>query len=102
MCGIINIRFVYGRADPRCRLEDERETTMSAAAECGKRKQTGHGRAGAYLFEVIEFVQRAGAVARQRRALMRLGDSALKDFGASRADAWNEAGRSWWDLPKDR
>jgi uncharacterized protein YjiS (DUF1127 family) len=40
-------------------------------------------------------------VARQRRELLRLGDSALKDFGASRADAWNEAGRPWWDLPKD-
>jgi uncharacterized protein YjiS (DUF1127 family) len=74
---------------------------MSAAAECGKGKLIGHGRASGYLFEVIEFVQRAGAVARQRRALMQLGDSALKDFGASRADAWNEADRPWWDLPKD-
>jgi uncharacterized protein YjiS (DUF1127 family) len=24
---------------------------------------------------------------------------ALKDFGASRADAWQEGGRPWWDLP---
>jgi hypothetical protein len=73
---------------------------MSAASECGKPRQSGYRRRGGYLFEVVAFVQRAGAVARQRRALLRLGDSALKDFGASRADAWNEGGRPWWDLPK--
>jgi uncharacterized protein YjiS (DUF1127 family) len=46
-------------------------------------------------------MERAGEVARQRRALLKLGDSALKDFGASRADAWNEASRPWWDLPQN-
>lgn len=59
-------------------------------------------RPGSYLFEVIAFMQRAGEVARQRRALLKLGDSDLKDFGASRADAWNEASRPWWDLPRNR
>jgi uncharacterized protein YjiS (DUF1127 family) len=72
---------------------------MSAASDCGKARQNGRGRTGGYLFEVVAFVQRAGEVARQRRALMRLGDQALKDFGASRADAWHEGGRPWWDLP---
>ena len=48
---------------------------------------------------LFRFLARAGEVARQRRALMRLGDQALKDFGASRADAWQEGGRPWWDLP---
>lgn len=74
---------------------------MRTASECGRARQNGPQRRGGYLFEVVAFVQRAGAVARQRRELLRLGDSALKDFGASRADAWNEAGRPWWDLPKD-
>jgi hypothetical protein len=74
---------------------------MYTASECGKARQNGRRRRGGYLFEVVAFVQRAGAVARQRRELLRLEDSALKDFGASRADAWNEAGRPWWDLPKD-
>jgi len=64
--------------------------------------ETARRRRGKGLFEIIAFVERAGEVARQRRALLRLGDSALKDFGASRADAWNEAARPWWDLPKDR
>ena len=72
---------------------------MSAVSDCGKGPKNGRGRPGGYLFEVVAFVQRAGEVARQRRALMRLGDQALKDFGASRADAWHEGGRPWWDLP---
>ena len=46
------------------------------------------------------FLAHASEVARQRRALMQLGDLALKDFGASRADAWQEGGRPWWDLPE--
>ena len=46
------------------------------------------------------FLAHAGEVARQRRALMQLGDQALKDFGASRADVWHEGGRPWWDLPE--
>jgi uncharacterized protein YjiS (DUF1127 family) len=49
--------------------------------------------------QLFAFIQRANRVARERRALLHLGDMALKDFGASRADAWNEAGKPWWDLP---
>lgn len=33
---------------------------------------------------------------RQRRALLALSDAMLKDIGISRADAWHEAGKSWW------
>ena len=33
---------------------------------------------------------------RQRRALLALNDELLKDIGISRADAWHEAGKSWW------
>ncbi len=36
-------------------------------------------------------------LARQRRALRRLDDHMLKDIGLSRADAWREAERSFWD-----
>ena len=56
------------------------------------------GESGA-VTRLFTFLARAGDVARQRRALMQLGDLALKDFGASRADAWQESGRPWWDLP---
>jgi uncharacterized protein YjiS (DUF1127 family) len=44
----------------------------------------------------------AFAVARERRALMALSDDALKDVGLSRADAYCEGTRSFWDLPVDR
>jgi uncharacterized protein YjiS (DUF1127 family) len=54
------------------------------------------------LTRFLAFLARASEVARQRRALMQLGDEALKDFGASRADAWQEGGRPWWDLPRER
>jgi uncharacterized protein YjiS (DUF1127 family) len=54
------------------------------------------------IFEVIAFVQRASEVARQRRQLRQLDDAALKDFGASRADAWEEGGKAWWNLPREQ
>lgn len=44
-------------------------------------------------------VSYAVAVARERRALMRLNDAELKDIGVSRADAYREGSRSLWDLP---
>jgi uncharacterized protein YjiS (DUF1127 family) len=65
-------------------------------------KLEGGQRKGFGIFEVIAFMARAGEVARQRRSLLRLDDSALKDFGASRADADNEGTKAWWDLPRDR
>ena len=36
-------------------------------------------------------------LARQRRALMRLDDTMLKDIGLSRTDALREADRPFWD-----
>ena len=40
-------------------------------------------------------------VARQRRQLLALGEGALKDIGRSRADAFREANRGFWDIPED-
>ena len=68
-------------------------------ADCD-RPAPARGRKASYVAKVAAFIDRANAVARQRRALMQLGDLALKDFGASRADAWQEGGRPWWDLPE--
>jgi uncharacterized protein YjiS (DUF1127 family) len=44
----------------------------------------------------------AFAVARERHALMALSDDTLKDIGLSRADAYREGTRPFWDLPLDR
>ena len=38
-------------------------------------------------------------LARQRRALARLDDRALKDIGVTRQDAQAEAARPLWDAP---
>ncbi len=35
---------------------------------------------------------------RQRRALARLDDRALRDIGISRADVWQEVNRPFWDV----
>lgn len=74
---------------------------MGSEARCEQDAMARRQRRGGYIFGVVAFIERASEVARQRRALLKLGDSALKDFGASRADAWHEAKRPWWDLPKN-
>lgn len=38
-------------------------------------------------------------LAEQRRQLAMLDESALKDIGLSRADAWQESERPFWDDP---
>ena len=51
----------------------------------------------AALSWVILTLLRWQELARQRRALARLGDRMLKDLGLTRADALREAGRPFWD-----
>jgi uncharacterized protein YjiS (DUF1127 family) len=47
---------------------------------------------GTLLIQLLEWQERA----RQRRLLLSLPDGALKDFGASRADAEGEGARPFW------
>ena len=42
------------------------------------------------------------AVRAERRALMALDESALKDMGFNKGQAQCEAGRTFWDVPLDR
>jgi uncharacterized protein YjiS (DUF1127 family) len=72
---------------------------MASVLETESGESSAYRRKPWHVREVFAFLARANEVARQRRALMQLGDLALKDFGASRADAWHEGGRPWWDLP---
>lgn len=44
----------------------------------------------------------AFGIAQQRHRLSQLDDAALSDMGLSRADAWAESRRPFWDLPKSR
>lgn len=61
---------------------------------------TAARRTGSGFARLFAFIVEANQVARERRALLRLGDDALKDFGASRGDALAEGERPWWDLPR--
>jgi uncharacterized protein YjiS (DUF1127 family) len=61
--------------------------------------RTLSGRTGSGFAKLFAFIARANQVARERRALAQLGDAALKDFAVSRAEAAEEAGKPWWDLP---
>jgi uncharacterized protein YjiS (DUF1127 family) len=54
------------------------------------------------LGRIFTRVELAFQVARERRQLMTLDASALKDMGVSRADADGEAQRKFWDLPSGR
>ncbi len=40
-------------------------------------------------------------VARQRRRLLTLDEKALQDIGVSSIDAYQEASRSFWDIPDE-
>ena len=54
---------------------------------------TSAGRgAGAILVGLLDWLERA----RERRQLLALGDRALQDFGASRADAAREGDKPFW------
>lgn len=56
-------------------------------------------RAGRRSGALFSFATRAVQLQRQREALRRLDDRALKDIGLSRSDAEIEASRPFWDVP---
>lgn len=53
------------------------------------------------LRQVWAWLRRAIEVSRQRRALYRLDEGALYDLGLSRADAWQEADKPFWQQPAE-
>lgn len=53
------------------------------------------------LAQIRAWVQRALEISRQRRALYQLDDTALNDLGLSRADAWQEADKPFWEQPAE-
>jgi len=67
--------------------------------------RSSHRSARLYLgsiAQVFQKVAQAYRVYRERQALLSLSDSALKDIGLSRADAYREASRPFWDIPENR
>ncbi|MCL4767975.1 MAG: DUF1127 domain-containing protein [Hyphomicrobiaceae bacterium] len=64
-----------------------------------------HGPAATGMGQLLQIVRRLPVAYRtygERRALLALSDHTLKDIGLSRADAYREASRPWWQVPDNR
>lgn len=59
-------------------------------------------RRSARLTRAFAWAEAVFRTARERRQLMALDERGLKDIGASRADAYQEWSRPFWDLPQAR
>lgn len=53
------------------------------------------------LTAVAAWIKQAWSVQRQRKALTKMDDRMLADIGLTRAQAYQEASRPFWDLPAD-
>jgi uncharacterized protein YjiS (DUF1127 family) len=58
--------------------------------------EVGRRKAGRDLIEVLDVVAAWSQRARERRQLLTLDERMLKDIGANRADAWQEARKPFW------
>lgn len=56
----------------------------------------------ARIMQAVAWTELAFRTARERRQLLALDECALKDIGASKADAYREGSRAFWDLPRQR
>ena len=57
---------------------------------------------GDRIRHLIVVLELASQIWRERRMLLGMDDRALGDIGFSRGDAYAEAYRSLWDIPRDR
>lgn len=54
------------------------------------------------LMRTLAWAEAVFRTVRERRQLMSLDEQSLKDIGLSRADAYGEWSRPFWDVPRDR
>ncbi|WP_072392582.1 DUF1127 domain-containing protein [Hyphomicrobium sp. CS1GBMeth3] len=54
------------------------------------------------LLRTLVWAEAVFRTVRERRQLMSLDEHGLKDIGMSRADAYCEWSRPFWDVPRDR
>jgi uncharacterized protein YjiS (DUF1127 family) len=74
---------------------------MSDTALPPARPERGLAGFGLRIGRLIDAVELAVEMRRERRMLLGLDDRALKDLGLARADAYAEATRACWDIPGD-
>ena len=67
------------------------------------RQRPEHGPAGfgARIGRLVDAIELAIEVRRERRMLLGLDDHTLKDLGLARGDAYAEAVRACWDIPAE-
>jgi hypothetical protein len=59
-------------------------------------------RMGGRIRHLVLVLELAPQIWRERRMLLGMDDRALNDIGFSRSDAYAEAYRPLWDIPRDR
>ena len=75
---------------------------MSSIASAALRPWTGLTHFATRLSNLALTIGLAMQVRKERRMLMRLDDRALQDVGFDKGRAFNEASRSFWDVPANR
>jgi uncharacterized protein YjiS (DUF1127 family) len=75
---------------------------MSSMARARPAHRHGRVRIADGIRRLLVVLDLALEVRRERRMLLSLNDRALKDIGFSRGEAWAEACRSLWDIPRNR
>jgi uncharacterized protein YjiS (DUF1127 family) len=66
------------------------------------RRRPGLARITRRIWHLILVLELALDVRRERRMLLRMDDRALKDIGCNRGEAYGEAHRPFWDIPRAR
>jgi uncharacterized protein YjiS (DUF1127 family) len=66
------------------------------------RRRPGRDRITRRIRRLIWTIHFALDVRRERLALSRMDDRALKDIGLNRNDIYAETSRPFWDIPRDR
>jgi uncharacterized protein YjiS (DUF1127 family) len=75
---------------------------MSSIACCSASPSPRASSIGARLRHLLNKLAVAITVRAERRALMSLDETILKDMGFNTGQAQSECGRSFWDVPVDR
>jgi uncharacterized protein YjiS (DUF1127 family) len=74
---------------------------MLGIAPAPQRPERGLAGLGQRIGRLVDAIELAIEVRRERRMLLGLDDHTLKDLGLARGDAYAEATRACWDVPAD-
>jgi uncharacterized protein YjiS (DUF1127 family) len=74
---------------------------MLGIAPPRQRPERGPAGLGARIGRLVDAIELAIEVRRERRMLLGLDDYTLKDLGLARGDAYAEATRACWDVPAE-